>query len=160
MTTMTTRDATGRVRARHPAVRTLWAGLGLTVLATVAPFLDLVTTGTVEDHVRDAYPHWSDDLVHQDMTAIVVGLAVIGLLGIVGWLTSIRATARGRGWARGLSATLWALGTATALYAVSAPAEPYDRMVPIGLGVLLLLPCVAGLWAVVQLWQHGRPGTR
>lgn len=157
MTTVTT-QRTRPAAARHPAVRTMWIGVALTVLATVAPLVDLVTTGTIEGHVREAYPNWGDDLVGADTTAITVGLLVLGALGLAGWAVSIWATARSRRWARGLASTLFVLGAVVVLFLLTAPAGPYDRMVPVGIGLITALPCVAGLVTVAQLWQRSVPG--
>jgi hypothetical protein len=89
----------------------------LTVLAAVAPLVDLVSTHSLEGHVRDAYPGWGQGRVNEDLTAIVVFLVSTGVLGIVCWL-----------------------GT--------------------GIGMILLLPCLAGLVAVVQLWTKRSPQRR
>ena len=139
---------------RHPALRVMWAGLAVTVLAGAAPLLDLVTTGTIEAHVRETYPSWSDDWVRGDTTGLAVGLAIIGLLGVVGWLVSIQATRRAWRWARGLTTGLWLVAVAVALFVALAPAEPYERLAPAGIAALTALPCVAGFVAVVQLWRH------
>lgn len=153
---MTTTTPTSRpsARVRHPAVPAMWTGLGLTVLAAVAPLLDLVTTGTIEAHVRATYPDWPDDWVQADATALVVGLGVIGVLGIVGWLITLRGTVRGRRWAPIVATVLWVLAVVITGYVAAAPTGAYDQLVPTGIGVLTALPCLAGLVAVVQLWRH------
>ena len=153
-TAPTTRPST---RTRHPAVPAMWVGVALTVLAAVAPLLDLVTTGTLEAHVRAAYPDWPEEWVQADMTALAAGLGVIGLLGIVGWLILLRATVRGRRWAPAAATVVWVLAATVTAYVAAAPAGAYDQLVPTGLGALTALPCLAGLVAVVQLWRR-RPG--
>lgn len=153
---MTTTTPTSRpsARTRHPAVPVMWIGLVLTVLAAAAPLLDRVSTGTIEAHVRATYPQWPDESVQADTTALVVGLAIFGTLGIIGWLLTIRAVLREWRWARGLT-TAWWLAALTVTFTVAlAPADPYEQLAPIGIGLITILPCLAGLVAVVQLWRH------
>ncbi|WP_147915413.1 hypothetical protein [Ruania zhangjianzhongii] len=153
---MTTTAPTSRpsARTRPPAAFTIWIGLALTVLAALAPLLDLVTTGTIEAHVRATYPDWPDEWVQADTTAIAVGLGVIGLLGIISWLITLRATIRGRRWVPIVATILWILAVTVTAYATTTPTGAYDRMVPTVLGLITALPCLAGVVAVVQLWRH------
>jgi hypothetical protein len=132
----------------------LFAGLALTVLATIAPLVDLLTADSIGDHVRAAYPGWSADLVSKDRNAITVYLVAVGVLGLAGWLWSIVAVAHGNRRVRGLSTTLFALGATIQLTTLSIGGESYTTIVPTFHGVLGLLPSLAGLVAVVGLWRR------
>src|SRR5699024_7331995 len=104
--------------------------LALTVVAAVAPVLDLATTGTIEAHVRATYPDWPQDWIQADTTALVVGLGVIGVLGAIGWLVTLRAVVRARRWAPIVSTILWAIAALVTAVVTATPAGAYDRMVP------------------------------
>jgi hypothetical protein len=143
---------------RPPATRprtALYAGLALTVAATLVPLVDLVTADTLTDHVRSAYPSWSADLVAKDRNAIVGYLAAVGVLGAACWLWAIRSV--GRRSMRRTVTVLFAVGACTLLFDLSYSGGAYDRIIPALYGVTGLLPALAGAVAVVQVW---RPGAR
>ncbi|NUR92922.1 MAG: hypothetical protein HOY71_53370 [Nonomuraea sp.] len=133
----------------------MYAGLALTVLATIAPLIDLFTTDLLGEHDRAAYPDWGPDLVAADRNAIAIYLIGAGVLGIVCWLVTIAAA--GRRWAAIAGTLFFAAGTVLALANLSMGGEKYDVVVPYLFGALTLLPCLAGLAAVVSLWRT-RPG--
>ncbi|THV30012.1 hypothetical protein [Glycomyces paridis] len=150
--------------APHPAwapsksrlLVTLYAGLLLTVAAGVAPLIDIATADSLFDHVRQAYPDWPADTVRQDRDAIAIYLAAVGALGLLCWLGAIWAVAAERRWARGTVTALFALGTLLALTSMTLGGEQYDTIVPPIYGALGLLPCLAGLAAVVLVWRRAR----
>ncbi|MFG1812176.1 hypothetical protein ACGFIF_00305 [Kribbella sp. NPDC049174] len=141
---------------RSPAYvkKALYAGLALTLIATLAPLIDLVTADSIGDHVRAAYPDWSADLVAKDRNAITIYLVAVGALGLAGWLWSIVAVTRGKRRARGISTTLFLIGATVQLIGLSIGGEAYTTIVPTLHGVLGFLPSLAGLVAVVGLWRH------
>ena len=132
----------------------LLAGLVLTVLATIAPLIDLLTADSIGDHVRAAYPDWSADLVAKDRNAITIYLVAVGVLGLAGWVWSIVAVARGNRRVRGIGTTLFLIGATVQLIGLSVGGEAYTTIVPTLHGVLGFLPSLAGLVAVVGLWRH------
>ncbi|MGC4944409.1 hypothetical protein [Kribbella sp. DT2] len=134
--------------------KALVAGLLLTVLATAAPLVDLATVDSIGDHVRSAYPDWSAADVSKDRTAITVYLVAVGVLGLVGWLTTLAGVNRGKRWTRWVGTTLFAVGATVALIDVSVGGEAYKTIVPLFHGTLGLLPALVGLVAVVALWRR------
>ena len=143
---------------RSPAYvrQALYVGLLLTLLATLAPLIDLVTADSIGDHVRAAYPNWSADDVAKDRAAITIYLVAVGVVGLAGWLTSIVGVARNKRWARWVSTTLFLLGVTIQLTDLSVGGEAYSTIVPPLHGVIGVLPSLAGLVAVVGLWRHRR----
>ncbi|WAL65923.1 hypothetical protein ORV05_34570 [Amycolatopsis cynarae] len=141
-------------RRRWPGAMLL--GLALTVVATVAPLVDVATVDTVADHVRAAYPDWGPDLVKADRNAIVIYLVIIGVLGILCWLPMIWAVVTRKRWARGAATTVFAVGACLSLAHLTMGGGAYKVILPVGYGILTLLPSIAGLAAVVSLWR-GRP---
>jgi hypothetical protein len=132
----------------------LLTGLALTVLATVAPLIDLLTVDTIGDHVRAAYPDWSADLVTKDRNAITIYLVAVGVLGLAGWLWSLIALARNNRRLRAIATTLLILGATIQLTTLSVGGEAYKTIVPTLHGTLGVLPSLAGLVAVVGLWRR------
>ncbi|MCT2586905.1 hypothetical protein [Actinophytocola gossypii] len=134
----------------------MYVGLGLTILATLVPVLDIATVDTLAGHVRDAYPDWGADDVRKDRDAIAIYLVGTGALGIVLWVLTIRAFTGGRRWARAAMTAACGAGLLVALTNLSLGGDHYDVVVPYGYGVLTLLPCLAGLVAVVSVWRPAR----
>lgn len=132
----------------------LYIGLVLTVLVTAAPLIDMVTVDTVADHVRGAYPNWPAGSVAADRAAIVGYLGIVGILGIGGWLWSIRLVTRRANRARAAATSMFVLGALTALLNLTYGSGPYDRVVPMAYGLLGLLPVLAGAAAIVSLWRR------
>lgn len=131
------------------------SGLVLTVIATLAPVVDMFTVDTISDHVRESYPDWGSALVDADRNAMVIYLVITGVLGILCWLFVIRAIIAGKRWARLAAAISLVAGTVGALVNLTLPGGEYDVILPIGYGTLTLLPCLAGLAAVFSLWRPG-----
>jgi hypothetical protein len=56
---MTTTDSTSPTQRRRPAagaIGAMYAGLALTVVAIIAPYVDRATGHVLADHIRDGYP--------------------------------------------------------------------------------------------------------
>lgn len=135
-----------------PARRTLQVGLALGVLAAAAPVFDVFVTGSIGAHVRGAYPNWTADTVAMDRNAIAGYLAVVGVLGIAGWVGALWAL-RTRG-APAVALVLFVVGAVMAMVTASSAGGAYDTIVPKQFGALVLLPLVPGLIAVVLLWRR------
>ncbi|MEU4547340.1 hypothetical protein [Nonomuraea dietziae] len=150
-------DRATSAHARHSVA--MYLGLALTILATLAPLLDIATVDTLSGHVRDAYPTWGQDLVAMDRDAIVVYLVVTGVLGTILWLLTIWAVMTAKRWARFAALIGFGAGALVALTNLTMGGDHYDVVVPYAYGTLTLLPCVAGFAALISLWRYGRPRT-
>ncbi|WP_433354626.1 hypothetical protein ACQP25_13410 [Microtetraspora malaysiensis] len=133
----------------------MYAGLALTVIAAVAPFIDVATVDSITDHVRGAYPDWPADLVAGDRNAIIVYLSVVTLLGVVGWLWTIWAVAKRKRWSRVATTVMFVLGACHALSCLAFSGGQYANVVPYPYGALASLPVLAGLGVVIALWLRG-----
>lgn len=129
----------------------MFLGLALTVIATVAPLVDVATIDTIWDHVRDAYPTWSDTLVGGDRTAILLWLVITGGLGVLTWLWTIYAVTARKRWASKATVTGFLAGTCVALVNLTLTGGQYEIVVPTVYGWMTLLPCIPGLAAVVSV---------
>ncbi|MGH1564676.1 hypothetical protein [Mumia sp. DW29H23] len=157
MSTTATRNARRGASTRNRQVRDAAAiGLALQIVTTVLPLLDLAYFGTIESHVRDAYPAWPASDVALDRDAIAWSLVVIGVLGVVGWIVTIWSARRGRA-VRAIVTSLFVVGTVVNLTVAGLGGEAYDTIVPLWLGVTtLVLPGLAGIAALVAAWWGGR----
>jgi len=153
MTTTTTK--------RHqPALRAMYAGLVLTVVATIAPYVDRAIGNVLADHIKDGYPTYSHEQIDAAVTLWMVILSVVGALGIVSWIWTIWAVRARKAWARWAVAAVFVLGTSVALTALLIKDTSGDTGLAPLLGWSGMLPCLAGLGAVLLLWRPSRPSSR
>lgn len=131
-----------------------WTGLALTVLAAAYPVVDRATTGLLADHVRAGYPAYGTTEVDAAVTAYVVILAVVGALGVVGWLLTLRAARTDARWGRWLAAGLLVAGAGVALAGLTVVDTSGDVGLAPALAWLLVLPCLPGLAVVALLWRR------
>ncbi len=137
-------------------VRALRFGVGLQVVCLLLPLLDLWVFGSVERHVEAAYPEWDAGEVAMDRNAIVIGLLIVGVLGLAGWLLSLWAAKRDRG-VRATVTTLFVLGMSALGAVAGAGGDPYNQYVPWWLGsTILVLLALPGSAAVLAAWFRDR----
>jgi hypothetical protein len=143
-------------KKRHDrlAIAAMYTGLGLTVIATIVPYLDRATTHLLADHIRAGYPTYTQEAIDSAATSYLVYLSVVGALGILGWLSTIWAVKAGKRWARGAATTMFALGTGIALTDLLIRDTSGDTGLPPLLGWVGMLACLAGLLAVTLLWRR------
>lgn len=152
--TITNTASTRQHAGRNPgAVAALYLGLLLTALATVAPWVDQATTGVLAHHVRAGYPGYSDGQVESAVARWLAILTVVGVLGTAGWVGSIWAVRVGKPWARWLAVALFLAGAAVALAAVMTRDTSGDVGLAPQLGLVGVLPSLAGAVAVVRLFR-------
>ncbi|MGO9080123.1 MAG: hypothetical protein ACLQDY_13930 [Streptosporangiaceae bacterium] len=133
-------------KSLQTAVKLMYAGAALSVIELV---LSLFTISAVRTAIKTAKT--AKPLTHtqiNDLVAFTVGFDVlISLVGIGLWLWMAWACGHGRGWGRVVSSVLFGLNT---LFILLAVARPHASL---GL-VLSLLVWLAGLGAIVLLWQR------
>jgi hypothetical protein len=132
----------------------MYAGLGLTVVALVTPYIDHATANVLAGHIRAGYPTYARARIDSAVTTYLVYLSVVGALGIICWLWTIWALKAGKRWARGAATAMFALGTGIALIDLLMKDTSGDTGLPPLLGWAGMLPCLAGLLAVVLLWRR------
>jgi hypothetical protein len=132
----------------------MYAGLGLTVVALIVLYVDHVTANVLADHIRAGYPAYAQARIDSAVTTYLVYLSVVGALGIICWLGTIRALKAGKRWARGAATVMFALGTGIALIDLLVRDTSGDTGLPPLLGWAGMLPCLAGLLAVMLLWRR------
>lgn len=139
------------------AIGAMYAGLVLTVVAMIVPYVDHATTNVLAAHIRAGYPTYTQVRIDVAATTYLVLLSVVGVLGIVCWLWTIRAVKAGKRWPRATATVIFALGTAVALTGLLIRDTSGGTGLPLLLGLVGMLPCLAGLVAVTLLWTRSRP---
>lgn len=134
------------------AVTAMYVGLLLTIVATVCPFIDRGAGHLLADHIRHGYPAYTANQVDTAVTVWLGILSVVGVLGVVGWASSIWAVKAHKAWARPIATILFLVGTGLALSALLAKDTSGEVGLPPLLGWVGMLPSVAGLAAVAMLW--------
>jgi predicted permease len=132
----------------------MYAGLAMTVIAMIVPYIDHATSNTLANHIQAGYPTYTQARIDTAATTYLVYLSIIGVLGVVGWLWTVRAIKTGKRWARGAATALFALGTSIALTDLLIKDTSGDTGLPPLLGWVGILPCLAGLLAVILLWRN------
>ena len=135
------------------ALGAMYAGLGLTVAAMIVLFADHATGNVLADHLRAGYPAYPQARIDSAVTTYLVYLSVVGVLGAGCWLWTIWAVKTGKRWARGAATAMSAVGTGIALVDLLIKDTSGDTGLPPLLGWAGMLPCLAGLIAVVLLWS-------
>jgi hypothetical protein len=132
----------------------MYVGLALTVAATVIPYIDRATANVLADHIRAGYPTYTQARVESAVTAWLVILTVVGALGIVCWIGTAWAVTAGKRWARGVATAVFVLAAGIALTGLLIKDTSGEPGLPPLLGWLGVLPSLAGLVAVAELWRR------
>jgi len=139
---------------QRSAIRAMYAGLGLTVVAMLVPYVDHATANVLAGHIRAGYPAYTQARIDSAVTIYLVYLSALGALGVICWLAAIRAVKAGKRWARGAATAMFALGTGIAMLDLLIKDTSGDTGLPPLLGWAGMLPCLAGLLAVTLLWRR------
>jgi hypothetical protein len=142
----------GQPRERS-AIRAMYAGVALTVAATIVPHVD---ANGLAAHIRAGYPAYTPSRIDSAVTTYLVYLTVVGAFGVIAWLCALRSVKAGKRWARAVATTLLAVATSIALVDLLVRDTSGDTGLPPLLGWIGLLPCLAGLVAVTLLFKKGR----
>ena len=104
--------------------------------------------------LRAGYPTYSPARIDTAVTTYLVYVSIIGALGVISWLWTIRIVNAGKRWARGAATAMFALATGIALFDLLVKDTSGDTGLPPLLGWIGMLPCLAGLLAVTLLWRR------
>jgi len=128
------------VKHEQSAIAAMYAGLALTVVTLIVPYIDHATANVLADHIRAGYPTYSRARIDTAVTTYLVYLSIIGALGVVSWLWTIRTINAGKRWARGAATAMFALGTGIALFDLLVKDTSGDTGLPSLLGWIGMLP--------------------
>ncbi len=68
----------------------MYAGLALTVVATIVAYVDHATSNTLADHIRAGYPTYTQTRIDTAATTYLVYLSVIGVLAVAASMTCLQ----------------------------------------------------------------------
>ena len=142
---------------RRSALRASCLGLGLTLIAAFLPHLDRVTTHVLAAHIHTSYPTYTEEQVDIAVNAWLMLLSVIGALGVLGWIWTMWTIKADKRWARWSALSIFVIATGVALAALLTKDTSGDVGLAPPLGLVGILPCLAGLWVVVALWRKPEP---
>ena len=128
----------------------MYVGLALTVLVLLVPLFD---KAMLAGHIQAGYPAYDHSRIGSAMSIYLIYLSVLGALGILGWAATIWLARKP--WAPWLATALFVIGTSIATFNLLVKDTSGDTGLPPLFGWIGLLPCVAGLIAVVLLWRKG-----
>ena len=132
------------------------AGLALTLLSTVVPYVDQAGGHVLADHVRAGYPAYTQARVDTAVTAYVAILSVIGGLGSIAWIATIWAVKAEKSCAPVLATAMLTLGATIGLTGLLTKDTSGDTGLPPELGWMGMAPSLAGLLAVILLYKKPR----
>ncbi|MET8747792.1 hypothetical protein [Streptomyces sp. NPDC004728] len=78
-------------------------------------------------------------------------------LGVLAWLATAWAVKAGKPWARPAATVVFMLGTSVGLTGLLSKDTSGATGLPSALGWAGMIPCLAGVVAVAQLWRRPRP---
>jgi hypothetical protein len=142
------------LKHERSAIVAMYAGVALTVFATIVPYIDHATANVLADHIRAGYPTYSQARIDTAVTTYLAYLSSIGVLGVICWFWTIRAVSARRRLARAAATATFVLGTGIALFDLLVRDTSGETGLPPLLGWIGMLPCLAGLLAVTLLWRR------
>ena len=147
-------------RYARSAIAAMYAGVALTLVAMLVLYVDHATANVLAGHVRAGYPRYGQVRIDSAVTTYLIYLSVLGALGVLSWLCTIWAASRRKPWARLVATGLFAVGTSIALFDLLVKDTSGETGLPPLLGWVGMLPCLAGLLAVILLWRRQSQGAK
>lgn len=138
-------------RSARRAVVAMLTGLALTVAAMLALAANLASTDMLARHLQEVYAGYA--VSPPDEVAVATYLFTLGVLGIVAWLWMVWAVRRQKRWARLVATGMFVLASVVAVANLTVT-EYGQTILPTQFGLAGLVPCLAGLVAVVLLWRR------
>jgi hypothetical protein len=145
-------DTSGKLNAPRLEVTAMGVGLLLTLVMVVALVIDQTSNNSIADHVDALYGPLN---LHPDPNVLFGILYLASVIGVLLWVSMIWGVARQKAWARVVVSMVFLAATSLALLVLFV-SEFGSRIFPAPVGILSLVPGVAGLVAVVLLWTPGR----
>ncbi|HEY2791533.1 MAG TPA: hypothetical protein VGJ28_04215 [Micromonosporaceae bacterium] len=141
------RNTVGQAR---PTIAAIYAGLALTIGATLAPYVD---RATLTHHLRAGYPSYSQAHIDSAATIYLVYLSIVGVLGIVSWLWTAHAVRVRKRWVRPAATVMFAIAVTIALTDLLIKDTSGSTGLPPLIGWAGVIPCLPGLLALALLWR-------
>src|SRR5690606_36573882 len=107
--------------------------------------------------IHTSYPTYTEEQVDTAVNAWLMLLSVIGALGVLGWIWTMWTIKADERWARWSALPIFVIATGVALAALLSKHTSGDVGLAPPLGLVGILPRLAGLWVVVALWRKPAP---
>jgi len=128
------------------------------VLTLIAAGVYVVDQDAISRSVTGRYADYTPAQLDEARSFLMFYLLTISAVGVVCWLLMIWATRKGKSWTR-ITATI-IFGLAVLIALANLVLEEYgNRVVPVSMAVASLVPCIAGMLAVVYLWKDRKPAS-
>lgn len=147
-------------RHRRSAIAAMYIGLAFTIVALLVPYIDHATANILAGHILAGYPSYSQPRIDSAATTYLIYLSVLGAFGILGWVGTVWVASTRKPWAHWVATGLFVLGTSIALFNLLVEDTSGDSGLPPLLGWVGMLPCLAGLVAVILLWRKQPQGAK
>jgi hypothetical protein len=149
---------TATLRRSRLAISTMSTGLALTVVASIAPYVDRDADNGLAGHIRAGYPTYSPARVDRATDIYLAYLTGLNLLAVGCWLAVMWAVVKDKGWAFRAAVLIFFAAVAINTFNLLVKDTSGDTGLPRALGWLGLLPCLPGLISLAVL--RGRRGRR
>ncbi len=126
------------------AVRLMYSGA---VISAISFILGLATLGNLKHTLQKDHPSYTTAHINSLVTASVVFIIVVGIIGVGLWVWMARMNLRGRNWARILGTVFFAIDTLDLLAVFRGSANAISA-------VFAIVTWLVGLGAVIMLWRR------
>ena len=126
------------------AVRLMYSGA---VISAISFILGLATLGNLKHTLQKDHPSYTTAHINSLVTASIVFIIVVGIIGVGLWLWMARMNLRGRNWARILGTVFFAIDTLDLLGVFRGSANAISA-------VFAIVTWLVGLGAVIMLWRR------
>ncbi|MCH5585815.1 hypothetical protein MK805_12770 [Shimazuella sp. AN120528] len=140
-------------QSKKSAIFAMYAGLVLTVITMIILYVDHATINVLANHIKTSYPSYSQSRIDSAVMLYLIYLSIIGVMGIISWLNVIWGAKKDKPWTRWAATGMFILGTIIALFNLLVKDTSGDTGLPPLLGLIGLLPCIAGLLVVILIWR-------
>ena len=126
------------------AVRLMYSGA---VISAISFILGLATLGNLKHTLQKDHPSYTTAHINSLVTASVVFIIVVGIIGVGLWVWMARMNLKGRNWARILGTVFFAIDTLDLLAVFRGSVGAISA-------VFAIVTWLVGLGAVIMLWRR------
>ncbi len=144
---------TSSVTHQQSTIIAMHVGWMFTIAALAAVWVDHATANALAHHIQVSYPHYSKAHIDSAAATYIIYLSVVGALGLIAWLSSIRAVNQDKRWIRPAATLIFILATSLSLTDLLIRDTSGDTGLPALLGWIGMLPSLPGLVTLNLLWK-------
>ena len=126
------------------AVRLMYSGA---VISAISFILGLATLGNLKHTLQKDHPSYTTAHINSLVTASIVFIIVVGIIGVGLWVLMARMNLKGRNWARILGTVFFGIDTLDLLAVFRGSTGAISA-------VFAIVTWLVGLGAVIMLWRR------